>query len=280
MPTIIPHVLAIGSPGRDPLLHAAGVAVRHATTLLDGYAHAVHGLADTESPPTLILLDLHAVEPGFPELAAPQLAAVLARALHTGALHPAWLIGLAHVADPDLDAEASLAGCHLVLHPPLSQAMQAGMVRLSRTPALLPPTDRATHAYQRAALRVVEVVQAAQVPIWTVADATVLLGAITHYPIRRQALERSPRAHQLVRALGGPQAAMRRLHAITEVVRERSPLHAEVLARFLDGWERRAIVHALVASSCAEHTQVDRAINELPQRLAAELRMQQAREEA
>ncbi|HEX6288225.1 MAG TPA: hypothetical protein VFZ66_03500 [Herpetosiphonaceae bacterium] len=282
-PTIPPHVLAIGSTGLHAALRAAGVAVSPVPTLLDGYDRAVRRLAAAAPPRlTLILLDLHAHAPGFPELAAPQLAAVLAEQMTRGALHPAWLIGLTSTPAPDLDAEAYLAGCHLVLHRPLTPAMRARLARLATYPAALPPTDRATQAYQRAALRVVHAVEAAQVPLWSAADVALLLGWLTPYPLRRATRaqpQQQAAARRLVRALGGARAAHRRLHQIAASWRVRAPLHAEVLTLFLQGWERRAIVRSYVDRGLYEDTRIYIVINELPQRIAAELRLAQAREE-
>lgn len=272
MPPIRPRLLTIGTH------RLRGLRARHAATLLTGY-----DLVVTAVPaPTLILLDLDATEPGFPELAAPQLAGVITDRMHQSELHPAWLVGLAPGPTPDDDAEAYLAGCHLVLHGPLDDARLAAIQRLAGHPAPLPPTDRATAAYQRAALRVLMAVQAAQIPVWTADDVALLLGTLTHYPVPRDARER-PRdlagARRVLRAIGGRQHAIQRLHALATAWRTHHPLYAEVLWLFLDGWKRSEIVSYFVSRHLYEDSRVYACIKQLPERIAQELRVAQMREE-
>jgi hypothetical protein len=281
MPAATPHILAIGATPAPEILRADGLTIRHAATLLDGHRQAVRRL-NPELPirPTVILLDLQATEPGFPELAAPQLVAVLAHAMHAGTLHPAWLIGLAPAGTPELDEEARVAGCHYLLRPPLDETALALLGDEHLPIASLPATDAATRAYGRAAVRVLAAVAAAQIPIWTADDARLLLHTLTPYPLR-QSTERSTaaRSSDLVRALGGPRAARARLETIAAVWQTRFPLHAVILRLLLDGLERREIVAAIVDRRLYEDSRVYAGINELPQRLAQELRTRQADEE-
>lgn len=269
MPTIRPHLLTIGAQ-RVRLAHTS---VRHATTLLAGYDLAAR-LLDPAQPrhPTLILLDLDATELGFSELAAPQLAAVLAHRMHRGDLHPAWLIGLAPGPAPNEDAEAYLAGCHVVLHQPLRETIFARLESLAGQPASLPPTDRATYAYQLAAERVLQAVQAAQITVWTVEEVRVLLGALTRYPVPKAPVSHSKR---VLRALGGPERAHQRLHAMAAAWRTQRPLYAEILWQFLDGSERREIVSYFVSRHLYEDSRVYAGIKHLPERIARELQIAQ-----
>jgi hypothetical protein len=274
MPTLRPHLLTIGAQR----LRTRRVRPRHTPTLLAGYDLAVR-LLDRAQPvhPTLILLDLHAEEPGVPELATPQLAAVLAHQMHQGALHPAWLVGLAARLAPELDAEAYLAGCHLVLHGPLDEGRVAALQRLAGHPAPLPPTDRATEAYQRAAARVLQAVQAAQIPIWTAEDVSLLLAYLTRYPGPCTPRDQAG-AKRVLRALGGLDAASARLHTLVVAWRTRHPLYAEVLWLFLDGWERREIVSYFVSRHLYEDSRISHCIKTLPEWIARELRIAQIRE--
>lgn len=274
-----PHVLTIGAHH----LHGHGLRVRHAATLLTGYDVAVRSLAVTTAHPTIILLDLHAEEPGFPEFAAPQLAAVLTHRMHHGNLHPAWLIGLAIDPTNDLAMEAQVAGCQIILPAPITDEQRQGLLRLGDTPALLPPADRATAAYQRAAERVIRAVQTAQLPIWTADEVRLLLGYLTRYPVPRDRDAR-PRdlagAQRVVRALGGLDAASQRLHAIADAWRSPAPLDAEILWHFLDGAERLEIVSSFVSRQLYEDSRVYTCIRRLPERIAQELRLAQVREES
>lgn len=281
MPAARPSLLTIGAHH----LRTTQAAVTHSTTLLHAYAQALR-LLDGARPsrPTLILLDLHAQEPGFPEFAAPQLAAVLARQMITGKLHPAWLIGLAADPTPDLDLEAHVAGCHLLLPPPISESQQRGLLRLAQTPALLLPTaDRATIAYGLAAERVLLAVQAAQIPLWTADEVILVLRFLTAYPLPRNAKERpgdQARTTRLLRALGGSRQARQRLHQIANAWRTRFPLYSEILWQFLDGWERKEIVSYFVSRHLYEDSRIYTCISELPERIAQELRLAQTKEGA
>jgi hypothetical protein len=282
MPTIPPHALTIGALEAHTRLRAARFTVSHAHTLLDGYAQATRRLAIQEPiRPTLILLDLAAQEPGFPELAAPQLAAVLAQEMHEGALHPAWLIGLAADLRHDQATEAHVAGCHLIFQAPLTKDLCWGFAGLVQAPALPPHRERATRAYQRAAARVLHAVQAAQIHLWTIDDARLVLGWLTRYPLPPDMLSQlhGPETRRVLRALGGPRAAHARLHAIAEAWRTRYPLHGEILWMFLDGWERRAIVSYFVSRGLYEDSRVYFCITELPKRIARELRLAHGRTE-
>ena len=268
MPTLRSHRLTIGAHR----LRTRGT--RHATTLLAGYDLAVH-LLNTAQPvqPNLILLDPHAEEPGFPELAAPQFAAVLAAQMHRSEIHPAWLIGLAAGPTSDGDAEAYLAGCHLVLHLPLGEMLRMGLQRLAELPAGLPPTDRLTQVYQRAAARVLDAVQAAQITLWTVDDVEILLGYLTRYPVSEAS---SGQTKRVLRMLGGYDAAVQRLYAIAEAWRTRFPLYAEILVLFLNGANRREIVHFFVSRQLYEDSRIYACIKRLPERIAQELRLPQS----
>ncbi|HEX6292934.1 MAG TPA: hypothetical protein VFZ66_27370 [Herpetosiphonaceae bacterium] len=271
-----PKRITIGAH-RWPLANAP---VHHAQTLLDGYTLAQRLLDRKTTPaPALILLDLHAHEPGFPELAAPQLAAVLAQQMHAGTLHPAWLIGLVTPPAPDLDAEAYLAGCHVILHRPLRTRVTALLDQLARCPASLPPSDPATRAYQQAAARVLPAVRVAQIPLWTATEARLLLGWLTRYPLTDALRARATSAEmkRILRTLGGAKAARRRLQSLVDAWDERFPLEADVLQFFLDGWERKEIVRFFVDQQLYEDSRVYAVINRLPERIAQEFRLAQSR---
>jgi hypothetical protein len=272
-----PHLLTIGATPSPELLRASGFSVSHAATLLDGYRKAVRRLDRiAQLRPTVILLDLHTTEPGFPELIAPQLVAVLADQIAAGHLHPAWLIGLSPASTPDLDAEARVAGCHHLLRPPLDETALKMLHMEYLPPALVPLIDDARRAYQRAAKRVLEAVLAAQIPIWTSADARVLLHVLTPYPLPASQRGTDSHAKMVLRALGGPRAARQRLEVMADSWQMRCPLHGAILRFFLDGLERREIVAHFVMRDLYEDSRIYACIKELPERLAQELRVRQA----
>ncbi|HEY0738718.1 MAG TPA: hypothetical protein VGD69_27615 [Herpetosiphonaceae bacterium] len=272
MPTLRPHLLTIGAHS----LRTRHIRPRHAPTLLAGYDAAVR-LLDPARPvhPTVILLQLDASEPGFPGLAAPLLAAVLSRRMEAGELHPAWLIGLATEDAGDLATEAQVAGCQLVLPSPLPDDAWPWLFELAQTP--IPPrtADPAIQIYQRVAERVLTAVQAAQITLWTVDDVEILLGYLTRYPVPEAPPAQSKR---VLRMLGGYDAASQRLAAMVDAWRDRFPLHAAVLQLFLDGANRREIVHFFVSRELYEDSRIYACIKRLPERIAQELRLAQVRE--
>lgn len=271
MPAIRPHLLTIGAQR----LRTKHVRPRYAATLLDGYDHAVRLLDCAQSlQPTVIVLHLAATEPGFPEFAAPQLAAVLTRRMQIQAIHPASLIGLATDPAPALVAEAEVAGCQFILPPPRTDEQWQALFRLTRPPIPLRAPDRATEMYQRAAERVLAAVHAAQITIWTAGDVAILLGYLTRYPVE----DASPvQARRVLRVLGGYELASQHLYEMVEAWRIRFPLYAEVLRLFLAGWERREIVHFFVSRDLYEDSRIYACIKRLPEHIAQELRLTQAR---
>ncbi|HEY0768790.1 MAG TPA: hypothetical protein VGD31_00465 [Sphingobacteriaceae bacterium] len=270
MPVIRPHLLTIGAKS----LRTKHIRPRHAPTLLEGYDAAVH-LLDPDQPvhPTLILLDLQATEPGFPEFAAPQLAAVLTHRMETGQIHPAWLIGLVPEGIADLTTEAQVAGCQRVLSLPITHQQWQDLLCLVPAPVPSRSPDHATQVYRIAAERVLQAVQAAQITTWTADDVSVLLGYLTRYPVAEVPIAETKR---VLRVLGGPEQAYERLRAMVEVWRARFPLYAEILEQFLAGWERREIVHSFVSRDLYEDSRIYACIRKLPERIAQELRLPQA----
>lgn len=61
--------------------------------------------------------------------------------------------------------------------------------------------------------------------------------------------------------------------------RSRFPLHAEILALLLAGFERREIVHSFVNRHLYEDSRVYAGITTLPARIAEELRLMQGQAE-
>jgi hypothetical protein len=283
-----PHALVIGADSAQhrTILRAQGFTFSNTSSLVEGYAHALKRLAAEDTPrPLLILLDLQTSEPHFPELTAPLLTAALAHQMQSGTIRPAWLIGLAAELTRDIAAEASIAGCHQLLPTPFTDEEALDLRILVVQPAVpphsnaAPDTLDAIHAYQITAQRIVDIVRAAQIHVWTEDDARALLGWFTQYPVARHKLElRQPNAHmrRLLRALGGERAAHKQLVVIAEEWQTRYPLYGAILDLFLAGYERKEIVKSFVEQGLYEDSRIYVCIKELPQRLAAQLRIEQS----
>lgn len=283
MPASNPHVFAIGVQSiYHQMLRGEGFIVSTTSTLLEGYTQLAQRLATSNISRTpLIMIDLRAHEPGFPELAAPQLIAVLDAQIRCNELHPAWLIGLTSELTSLLTVEANIAGCHQILSIPFDDLVLSYLRDLATQAAPLPKQDihdtvgHARQAYQVAAQRVFDAVRAARTYLWTVEDVYLVLGSLTRYPLAEQVVNQlhDAQAQRALRALGGSRTAKQRLFAIAEGWRERLPLHSEILQRFLEGWERREIVASFVARDLYDDSRVYFCIKELPERLVTELRL-------
>jgi hypothetical protein len=281
-----PHALVVGaeSAQQRPALRAQGFTFSHTLSLVAGYAQALHRLVPGEtSRPLMILLDLQTSELNFPELTAPILVAALSREMQLGSIHPAWLIGFTADLTPNIEAEARTAGCHHILRGPITVEDAQALRQLVAQPAPLPNSEAPPDAlgpilaYQLVAQRVVETVRGAQILFWTEEDVRSLLGWLTPYPVsRHEAQQRSPsvQMRRLLRALGGERGARERLLAIAEEWQTRYPLHGAILDLFLGGYERKEIVKSFVEQDLYEDSRVYACIKELPQRLAAQLRIE------
>ncbi|HEY0735012.1 MAG TPA: hypothetical protein VGD69_08915 [Herpetosiphonaceae bacterium] len=274
---------------RDALVEQ-GFAVTVARSLIAGYAQIRRLLATDQPPrPTLILLDVASYDPGFPELPGTLLAAAVAAQIRLGSLQPAWLVGITVERHSDGDAEALIAGCQRVVHLPLTSDDPLSLLRLAARPAPVPHREtppeeaRVIEVLQEVALRVLHVVQAAQTRVWTPDEVAAVLRWLTPYPApSRPSRQSTPdaetgiRIKQLLRALGGVRSARQRLESIAEQWQTRYPLHSQILRLFLDGWERREIVHHFVERRLYEDSRIYHCIKELPRRICDQLRRDQA----
>jgi hypothetical protein len=273
-------------------LSSIGFQVKVAHSLLDGYMQTLQMLASPRPAlPSVILLDILNIQPGFPELPGSLLAAVLARHMRLEEIHPAWLVGLMSAHDAERETEATVAGCHHILPAPLSDETLVMLHDLVSRPAPVPYLDRwpeqsrIIHVLQNVAVRVLQAVRDAHIDIWTPEDIMHVLGWITRYPTTRSKAEHeaaiastaySEEVERLFRALGGQQVAVDRFSRIAEEWEVRYPLHSEILRKFLQGWSRREIVRYFVAQGLYEDTRVYACIKDLPRRLSEQLRIEQA----
>jgi hypothetical protein len=269
----------------------AGFKVMTAHSLLDGYAQTIQFLALLQpARPTLILLDVSSVQPGFPEFPGSLLAAVLARHMRLQEMHSAWLVGLSTSHEFERETEALIAGCHHIVSAPLADDTLLMLHDLALRPVPKPEIDlrfdrvQVIDVLQNVSTRVLHAVQNAQVETWMPEDIIQVLGWFTRYPTARGKMEREAaissafnvaQVERLLRGLGGPQAARQRLVTIAEQWESRYPLHSEILLKFLEGWERREIVRHFVVQGLYEDTRIYNCIKELPRRISEQLRIDQ-----
>lgn len=291
-----PTALLIASY-KSPLLRqrerfaAAGFKVTVSHSLLDGYNHTLQLLAlPRPFRPAVVLLDIQSIQPGFPELTGSILAAVLAQHMQFREIHPAWLVGLSELNDSQRETEALVAGCHHVLPGPLSDDRMLMLQELTLRPPSIPHLEawpeqvRIIGVLQRMAVRVLEAVRDAYIESWSPDDLSQILSWITRYPMVRPKSGRgTPKTltlqtvypERLVRSLGGARAAHARLRIIADQWQQRYPLHGQILHKFLDGCERREIVHYFVGQGLYEDTRIYTCIKELPERLSEQFRLDQ-----
>lgn len=288
MPKIYrPHVIAIGSLAQQQrhTLRAARFALSSSLSLADGYLLLRQKLALNASPrPLIVLVDLTVSEPDAPEWTAALLIAALARQMRRDELCTAWLIGIAPVATAALEAETQVAGLHHIVTAPLTEEDLTTLRELVAHAAPIPHAQTspevmlAVEAYQRTAQRVIDAILAGAGPLWTSDDAQAVLSWLTRYPSANSGEGRrrpNPQTRQCLRRLGGPHAAYERLSAMAVQWQERYPLHGAILDLFLKGYERREIVKQFVGEGFYEDSRIYACIKQLPERIAAELRLGQ-----
>lgn len=282
-----PHVIAIGSLAQQQrhALRAARFALSSSLSLAEGYLLLRQKLALSERPrPLIVLIELALSEATAPEWTAAILIAALARQMRQGNLRTAWLIGIAPAATTALEAETQVAGFHHTFTAPLSETDLVDLRDLAAHVAPIPHAETssevmlAVEAYQRTAQRMIDAILAISVPLWTSDDVQAVLSWLTRYPSASGSeRQRQPNAQirQGLRRLGGPHAAYERLTAMAAQWQERYPLYGAILDLFLAGYERREIVKQFVDEGFYEDSRIYACIKQLPERIAAELRLEQ-----
>lgn len=282
-----PHVIAIGplAQQQQHVLRDACFALSSSLSLVEGYLVLRRKLVLNERlRPLIVLVDLTVSEPDAPEWTAALLIAALARQMRRDELRTAWLIGVAPAATATLTAEAQVAGFHHIVTAPLAEEDLTTLHELAAHVAPIPHAETspevmlAVETYQRTAQRVIDLMLAVSVPLWTSDDVQAVLSWLTRYPsanggerLRRPNIQIS----QGLQRLGGPHAAYERLSAMAVQWQERYPLHGAILKLFLKGYERREIVKQFVDENFYEDSRIYACIRQLPERIAAELRLGQ-----
>lgn len=281
---LISHNPSVLSAVHTALTHAQ-FAVFATASPLAGYEYAVHTLGFTvPSRITTIFIDTSNVYSVL-------VAAGLSQQMQQRVIPHTRLIALLDTHEPERELEAQLAGCQQVLHLPLAEAalraLQRGvkpLVPLSqRTPAL--PPAQVIKIFQTIADRMLHAVLEVQPDQWTAHDVSCLLYYLTPYPLypepttTREApslhrVDMNLRIEQMIRTLGGIQAARHFLTECVQLLEMQYPLHSKVLGKFLDGWQRKTIVRHFVEQGLYEDTRIYACIKELPQRIRDMLKMQ------
>ena len=204
---------------------------------------------------------------------------------------PTWLIALLDTHDPERELEARLAGCQQVLHHPLAEDFIRTIKRLLKRPAPLPHSTTEPHSIQviqilqTIADRTLHAALEVQPDQWTAHDVACLLYQLTAYPLyprsemtpkaqRMNIVDMNLRTEQIIRTLGGIQGAREFLADCVHFLELQYPVHSEILGKFLDGWQRKAIVRHFVARGLYEDTRIYACIKELPQRISDMLKVQ------
>jgi CheY-like chemotaxis protein len=232
--------------------------------------------------PTLLLVDFKGVQPDHPELEGPNWVAVIVREMQQHLLYPAVIVAISGELTQERTTEARVAGCHeRVLIKPICDKDALWLRSLVMQPATIPHADASPwersmiQAFQTASARSLQKIFENSVS-WTPNDAYLLLRRLTPYPSRKTAfVQNDERAETLVRVLGGPNAARQMLQNIAEHMKSRSAVHAEILIKFLEGWERREIVKDFVLRGLYDDSHIYNCIKELPSRIYERLKAHQ-----
>ena len=262
-------------------LTAAQFAVFATTSPLTGYEYALHTLGIRT---TAILIDTS-------DVYSVLVAASLSQRVQQRVIPRIWLIALLDTHEPEREREARLAGCQWVLHLPIAESAMDMLRRQLNHPAPIPHHDLAfatmhvITTLQTIADRMLHAALEVQPDQWTAQDVTWVLSYLTPYPLypepktTREAesmglVDKNLRTEQIIRTLGGIQAARQFLAECIPLLEVQYPLHSTVLAKFLDGWQRKTIVKHFVEQRLYEDTRIYACIKELPQRMSDVLKVQ------
>lgn len=233
-------------------LTAAQFAVVATASPLAGYEYAVHTVGlPVPSRTTVIFIDTG-------DVYSIVVAAGLSQRIQQRVIPRVWLIALLDSHEPEREREARLAGCQQVLHLPIAESAMDMLQRQLKQPAPLPYYDPAlatTHVIstlQTIADRMLHAALEVQPDLWTARDVAHLLYQLTTYPMyphreiaqeeqRMNLLDMNLRTEQIIRTLGGIQAARHFLAECVPVLEMHYPLHGKVLEKFLAGWQRKPL---------------------------------------
>lgn len=261
-------------------LESVGFEVSIAHTLIQA-SHHTYRMLDAQQPyrPTLILVDFGGVQPGRPELEGPNWVAVVVRDIQQHKLHPAAIVAISGDLNPERVKEAYVAGCsNRVLEKPLSNHDALWLRQLVTQVPPIPHADASPQeqaiiqAFQTASARSVQAILARSVN-WTPDDVYLVLRHLTPYPPQQVEPADDGHIEQLLARLGGPGRARELLQSIANQMSAR--VYGEILAMFLNGWERRDIVSHFQQQQLYDRSHIYHCINDLPAKICDRLKVHQ-----
>ncbi|HEX6290379.1 MAG TPA: response regulator [Herpetosiphonaceae bacterium] len=261
-------------------LESVGFEVSVASSAVEGVEYAM-SLLDLSRPahPTVIVLDLVLPDLILQSMEGSVLAAALLGRMLDGMIHPATIVALTGELTKERKEAALFAGCSMVLTKPLLREHAEELFKIAHEPPVLPNIK--VSSYKAQGFRVFrsfaektlnDLRNRHPLTLWSPEDAHLVLSSITPFPPPSDVDQ--GRAGALLYALGGQAAAREELQRCATQMEKSYGLHSEILQKFLDGWERRAIVKYYVDRGFYEDSRIYTCIKELPQRISDRLKSQ------
>ncbi|MBV9786866.1 MAG: response regulator [Chloroflexi bacterium] len=264
------------------MLESVGFEVSVATSAVEGADYAMT-LLDSDQPyhPTIIVLDLVLPDLVLQSMEGSVLAAALLGRMLDGQIHPATVVALTGELTKERKEAALFAGCSMVLTKPLLPEQAEELLQLALQPPVLPNIKVSSYkaqgfrVFRNFAEKTLNDLRSRQpLTLWTPDDAHLVLSSLTPFPPPSEVDQ--GRAGALIYALGGQAAAREELYRCAEELEKLYGLHSEILLKFLDGWERRAIVKYYVDHGYYEDSRIYTCIKELPLRISDRLKSRAA----
>jgi CheY-like chemotaxis protein len=261
-------------------LESVGFEVSVASSAIEGAEYAMT-LLDIEKPPhpTVIVLDLVLPDLVLQSLEGSVLAAALLGRMMDGLIHPATIVALTGEFTKERKEAALFAGCSMVLTKPLLPEHAENLFQIALQPPILPNIKISSYkaqgfrVFRNFAEKTLNDLRMRQpLTLWTPEDAHLLLSSLTPFPPPSEVDQ--GRVGALLYALGGQVAAREDLYRCAAQMEKIYSLHSEILYKFLEGWERRAIVKYYVDRGFYEDSRIYTCIKELPQRISDRLKSQ------
>jgi CheY-like chemotaxis protein len=263
-------------------LESVGFEVSVATSAVEGAEYAMTLLdSSIEPPPTVIVLDLVLPDLVLQSMEGSVLAAALLGRMLDGQIHPATIVALTGELTKERKEAALFAGCSAVLTKPLLLEHAQELLEIAQQPPVLPNIKVSSYkaqgfrVFRNFAEKTLSDLRSRQpLTLWTPEDAHLLLSSLTPFPPPPEVDQ--GRVGALLYALGGQAGAREELYRCAEQLEKLYSLHSEILLKFLDGWERRAIVKYYVDRGYYEDSRIYTCIKELPIRISDRLKSQAA----
>jgi CheY-like chemotaxis protein len=263
-------------------LESVGFEVSVATSAVEGAQYAMTLLDSAKSHhPTIIVLDLVLPDLVLQSMEGAVLAAALLGRMLDGQIHPATIVALTGELTKERKEAALFAGCSMVLTKPLLLEQAQQLFQIAQQEPVLPNIKVSSYkaqgfrVFRSFAEKTLNDLRSRQpLTLWTPEDAHLVLSSLTPFPPPPEVDQ--GRAGALMYALGGQAAAREELYRCAQQMEKLYALHSEILHKFLDGWERRAIVKYYVDHGYYEDSRIYTCIKELPLRISDRLKSRTA----